>query len=335
MPQKILAPLDGSSLAEGVLPHILAYTRVNGTEVTLVRVLESPPGAVGQHDPVDWHLRKAEAQAYLERLGESLRPYDLTPHTDVLDGPVANRLIEYAQRNNFDLIALSSHGQSGLSGWTVSSVAQKIITRSRKSILLVPVYQMVGADPSPNLMAYPVRYQRILVPLDGSPRAECVLAKATALARFHEAELMLAYVVTPPHFFQRMPLTESDVTLMERVMERNQQEAERYFEQLRLRFDPPPQTRVVRGEHAPAALQHLVQNEAVDLIILSAHGHIHDDRRPYGQLAANLLTYGAVPIVVFQDLASHEIEPTAAERAYHTSELSAPTRLNPPQLVAA
>src|SRR6266498_523753 len=103
MPQKILAPRDGSRLAEGVLPYIVAFTRVNGTEVTLVRVIESAQTASDQTDPVDWHLRKVEARAYLERLADELRPFNLSIQTEVLEGPVADRLIEYAHRQEYDL----------------------------------------------------------------------------------------------------------------------------------------------------------------------------------------------------------------------------------------
>jgi nucleotide-binding universal stress UspA family protein len=334
MPQKILAPLDGSRLAESILPYIVAYTRVNGTEVTFVRVIESDPTAPDQNDPVDWHLRKVEARAYLDRLADELRPFGLSIQTEVLEGPIADRLIEFAQRQEYDLIALSSHGQSGLSGWTLGSVAQKVILRSRKSILLVPAYAD-GATTELNAELGALTFQRILVPLDGSQRAESVLAKASALARHHGAELLLIHVVTPPHLLQRMPLSEEDLALSDRIVERNQYEAERYFEQLSMRLEPTPQTRVLRGEHVPTELQRLIQQEAIDLVILTAHGHVHDDRRPYGNLATSLLTYGSAPLVVFQDLAPQEIEPTAAERAINALDFTSPQRLNPPQMVPA
>lgn len=334
MPQKILAPLDGSSLAQAVLPHIVAFTRVNGTEVTLVRVLESNTEVLAQLDPVDWQLRKAEAQAYLDEMAARLRAHDLSVETDVLEGPVADRIIEYVHKNGFDLVALSSHGRSGLSGWTVSSVAQKIVQRARRSIMLVPAY-CASVIERQNELTNGLRYRRILVALDGSPRAEHVLGKATGLARYHEAELLLLHVVTPPHLLQRMPLSDEDHDLIKRVVKRNRQEAERYFEQLRTRLSPEPQTYVLEGEHVPATVHGFIQNQEVDLVLLSAHGHVHPDRRPYGSLAHNLMTYAGVPVIVFQDLEEHEIEPTPAELAYEKVKFSSQGRLHPPQPVAA
>lgn len=332
MSQKILAPLDGSSLAEVVLPHIVAFTRVNGTEVTLVRVLENSNNAPAQLDPVDWQLGKAEAQTYLDQAAERLRLHDLRVTIEVLEGPPADRIVEYVNKNGFDLVALSSHGRSGLSGWTLSSVAQKIIQRARKSIFLVPAYQPGGSE---RRTAVPgdLRYRRLLVPLDGSPRAEHVLGKATALARYHKAELVLVHVVTPPNLLQRMPLTDEDYDLMERVAARNRQEAQRYFEQLQSRLSPKPQTYVLDGEHVPSTVQSFIAREGVDLVLLSAHGHIHEDRRPYGNLAYNLMTYGGVPVIVFQDLEQGEIERTFAELAVIDREPNSQNRLNVPQPV--
>lgn len=332
MPQRILAPLDGSSLAEAVLPHIIAFTRVNGTEVTLVCVLESSTGVPAQLDPVDWQLRKAEVQSYLDEMATLLRSHDLRVETDVLEGPVADRIIEYVHKNGFDLIALSSHGKSGLSGWTVSSVAQKIIQRARKSIMLIPAY-CASAGERQNMLSGEMRYRRILVALDGSPRAEHVLGKATALARYHGAELSLIHVVTPPHLLQRMPLSDEDRGLIERVVNRNRQEAERYFDQLRTRLSPEPQTYVLEGEHVPATVHSFIQDQDIDLVLLSAHGHVHQDRRPYGSLAYNLMTYAGVPVIVSQDLEEHEIEPTPAELAFEEATFHSQERLNMPQPV--
>lgn len=330
MPQKILAPLDGSSLACGVLPHIVALARLEDVQVGLIRVMEAPRHATAQLDPVDWQLRKAEAQAYLEEVASRLTAHGVEVAIEVLEGPTADRIIEYAHHNDFDLIALSSHGQSGLTGWTISSVAQKVVQRARQSILLVPAYHSSAMSCQDGDLGN-LRYQRILAPLDGSPRAEFILGRAELLARRHDAALLLAHVVTPPFMLQRMPLTDEDHELIRRVMERNRNEAERYLEQLKSRLSPEPCTYVIEHEHVPAALQDFIRKQGVDLVFLSAHGYVHEDKRPYGNLVANLMTYGAVPIIVIQDLAYEEIEPTQAELAFNAVEFGDRNRRNAPQ----
>jgi nucleotide-binding universal stress UspA family protein len=334
MAQKILAPLDGSLLAHSVLPHIVAFTRVNGTEVTLIRVLESNHANAAQIDPVDWHLRKVEAQAYLDELRNQLQAFNLEVQSEVLEGPAAERVIEYAQKHEYDLITLSSHGQSGLSGWPVGSVAQKIIQRSHKSVMLVPAYHNHALDSQESALNR-IHYQRILVPLDGSQRAEYVLTKAAALARYHEADLLLVHVVTPPNLLQRLPFTEEDHELIQRVVERNRREAERYFDQLKSRLSPDPQFHILEGEHVATALHNLIEQAGVDLLIMSAHGHVREHKWPYGPLATHLMTYSAIPLLIFQDLPAHEIEPTQAERLLQATGDYSHQRLNPPELVSA
>ncbi|MEZ4732783.1 MAG: universal stress protein [Caldilineaceae bacterium] len=98
---------------------------------------------------------------------------------------------------------------------------------------------------------------RIVVPLDGSPRAEHVLPNATALAcrKWHGAELHLVHAVARPTMIQRMPLTAEENALAEQLFERNQAQAQKYLEQLRSQLQPAPQIHVITGENIPAVLQ--------------------------------------------------------------------------------
>jgi nucleotide-binding universal stress UspA family protein len=314
MLDKILVPLDESTLAECTLPHVATIARVFDSQVTLLHVLErNDAQEQAQIDPLDWHLRKVEAQTYLDGLAERWRKLGLPVESLVLEGPAADRVIEHAYEQAFDLIALSSHGRSGLSGWNVSSVVQKVIHRAHKSILLVRAYQL---DEDCNGMQPTVaHYRRILAPLDGSQRAESVLPLAIRLAREHEAEFVVAHVVARPEMLQRTPLTTEDNELVERLIERNRTEAIRYFEQLQSRLPAASQTRLHIGDNVASALHHLVERDEIDLVMLSAHGYSGDSQRPYGGVVTSLITYGATPLLIFQDLPAREIELTKAEEA--------------------
>ncbi|MEZ4711766.1 MAG: universal stress protein [Caldilineaceae bacterium] len=312
MLEKILVPLDGSTLADAVLPHVVAITRINGSRVTLLHVVEEN-AAEAQIDPVDWRLRKTEAQAHLNETSKQLERFNLPAKPVVLEGPAAERIVEYAQKENFDLVALSTHGKSGLSSWNLSSVIHKVITRVHKSTLIVPAHSYVGHR-GPNDELYPVPYQNILAPLDGSTRAECILPLACALAQHHNANLILAHVVSPPEMIQRVPLSESDRDLANRLVERNRTEAQRYFEQLRTRLTPEPQIRILENNNVERTLLNLVEDEAIDLVLLAAHGYSNQNGRPYGRLAASFINYGGAPLYVHQDLDGNDIEPLYAER---------------------
>jgi hypothetical protein len=127
-------------------------------------------------DPLEWQLRRAEAESYLEGVRARLQEVGVAAQTKVLDGDAAEQILASARENQVGLAIISSHGQSGLSGWNVSSVVQKVIMRAPISLMIVRAYQPVQPDLGG------LRYRRMVVPLDSSPRAESVLPLAAALA---------------------------------------------------------------------------------------------------------------------------------------------------------
>ncbi len=302
MLNKILAPLDSSALAASVLPHALAIAQALGSHITLLQVLERPAAQAGILNPMDWQLHKIAAQSSLDAMGARVN-YSQTqqPSLVMLEGRAAESIIEYAQKDDFDLVVLSSHGQGGLSSSSVSNVAQTVIDRAHKSILLVRAGQACreqGADDWRNF-----RYRRILVALDGSPRAEAVLPVASVLAQHQGAELHLAHVVARPEMMQRMPLTPEDTALLDQIVERNQKQAIQYFAELQARLSPTPQLHIEVNQHVAAKLHSMVGQVGADLVILCAHGASGQPQWPYGNVATNFITYGTTPLLIWQDLA--------------------------------
>lgn len=308
---KILLPLDGSSLAEYVLPHVVAIARPWNAQVHVLRVLD-PSGVAnrpGSVDPFDWQIRKTEAETYVKTVSERLRQADVQASEAVLEGKAAEAVVEYSRLNEMDLILMSSHGQSGISGWNVSSVVQKIILRAQRSVMIVRAYQPTSADLTG------LNYRRILVALDGSQRAELVLAVAAALARSSEAEILAAHVVKPPEMPRRTPPTPEDVELANQVTERNRIEASRYLEELKRRLSELVETRLLVSENVSIALHELVDQEGVDLVVLSAHGYSGATQFPYGSTVVSFIAYGTTPLLVIQDVPPDRIQPTRAEIA--------------------
>jgi nucleotide-binding universal stress UspA family protein len=306
MLEKILIPLDGSVLADCVLPHTAAITQAADANVYFLHVLEA------EHDhpsnPLDWQLRKVEAQTHLEEVRTNWQQLGLTAETVLLEGKAADRIIEYAHQADVDLVVVSSHGQSGLTGWNISSVGQKIIHRVHKSILLVRAYQCESE-------AEMVKYGRILVPLDGSQRAESVLPIASQLAQFHGADLVLAHVITQPEMMQRTPLSTEDSQLVEELVARNRQKVANYFDDLRDHLPIEVEMRLINGHDVTTSLHDMVRQAEIDLVILNAHGGSGETQRPYGSIVSNFIDYGATALLILQDLSSAEIEPTEAEVA--------------------
>jgi nucleotide-binding universal stress UspA family protein len=314
--EKILVPLDGSTLAECVFPHVVAMARSLGAKVTLVNVCRPPAGDEEARavNALSWHFQTAEADAYLENISGHLAEAGLDVGVRRLDGKPAEQILTFAEQSQSDLIALSSHGRSGLTGWNVSSVVQKIIARARVSLLIVRAYRPVAPQLSE------LAYSRLLCPLDCSQRAEHPLPLASILARSHGAKLILAHVIRRPEMPRRRPLSGEEREARERVVELNRTAAGRYLDELRSAMageQVDVQTRLLLSDEPAQALRDLVKEEQIDLVIMSAHAYTGSTGTTYGSLALSFIAHGTTPLLIAQDLPPHEIGPTEAEILAH------------------
>jgi len=309
--KRILIPLDSSKLAECVLPHMVAIARICEPEVQLMRVSE-PFGVTARLrmiDPVDWQIRKAEAESYLSEIASRLQNAGLRVSIHLYDGRPAEQIIEVAHSWDADLILMSSHGQSGISPWNVSSVVQQVILRAHRSLMIIRAYQPVTADLTG------LCYRKIFLPLDGSQRAEMSLTVAQSLARAHSSEILAAHIVRQPELPRRTSASQEDLLLVNQLTERNQAEAIKYLEDLKSRIDVTIQTKLEVSPSISRSLHQIADENDVDLTIISAHGYSGDTRWPYGSVGLGFIVYGSTPLLILQDLPTNRIEPTQAEIA--------------------
>ena len=154
MYEKIIVPLDGSKLAESVLPHVEEIATKCGGEVTLITVTERIQGFAITEDrsqPLGVRLAPQAAgkqekagQKYLTRVAEGLKTKGVKVKTEVLLGNPAEEIIINAKTEGGDLIIIASHGRSGLSRWTHGSVADKVLKATH-----VPVLMVRALNPAP------------------------------------------------------------------------------------------------------------------------------------------------------------------------------------------
>lgn len=300
----VLVPLDGSPLAEGALAWAVAVAQALPARVTLLRVLEKPSISCStshHHDAVDWEMRRVEAQSQLTRIDRELKARALTSSIELLEGRPAEQIINFAMAQHVDLVVLSSHGEGGLTGWALSSTVSMVVARTHNSVLLVPARATEGRRIGE------VQIRRLLVPLDCSPRAECILPLATALSRAHDAEIILAHVVPEPEMPRRLPPSGEDLAIASALTERNRVEAERYLGELRDRLveqNLRVRTRIVVSSQRARAIRAMADETGVDIVMVSAHGRTGDPTERYGSIAARLLEQSRRPILVLQDLGS-------------------------------
>jgi nucleotide-binding universal stress UspA family protein len=314
--ERILVPLDGSQLAECVLPHAVAIAQAFGSRLLLLQAVDCPQtdaDPVRAVDPLHWQIHKTEARAYLAAIAVRLQEAGLTVEEHMLEGQPAESIVRFAQNRDVDLVLLSSHGLSGLSRWNVSSVAQKVIFQVSKPVMIVRAYHVATDDVTG------LTYKRIMVPVDGSLRAEYVLPFAAHLARSHDARLMLAHVIKRPRVFEPSSLLEEEGRMVQRLEAHNRIEADRYLKQLIVRLDYAAEPWLLDDEDTASALHDLIDREDVDLIILNAHGYTRGIYWPYSTLALSFIAYGTRPLLIVQDLLPGEVERTQAEIAARES----------------
>ncbi|MFO7996289.1 MAG: universal stress protein [Dehalococcoidia bacterium] len=140
MYQKMLVPLDGSKLAECVLPHVKSIASGCGIkEVVLLRVVEpTPPEAPPAMDfeAVQKAALKA-AEEYLAKIRAELSKEGLDVEAKVLTGRPAETIADFAQHNKVDIVAIATHGRSGISRWVFGSVADRLVRSLSAPVLLI------------------------------------------------------------------------------------------------------------------------------------------------------------------------------------------------------
>ena len=136
--KKILVPLDGSKLAEKILPQVEELVKFSGAEVHLLRVVmtyDIDP----QKDKEHLQKLSGEAQEYLDQVAARLKKSGIQVSATVTHGKDAVQICDYASEKKFHLIAMSTHGRSGLGRWTRGSVADKVLHCSSVPVMLFRV----------------------------------------------------------------------------------------------------------------------------------------------------------------------------------------------------
>ena len=137
--KKILIPVDGSSFSEAVLPHAQTLAKKYDATVHLLRVqspdpYEPPWGAAVTAIPEPLQVRPADQ---LELLAQRLKIEGVSTSIEVAEGHTAEAILDCAKHSHADLIAMTTHGRSGLSRWWLGSVADKVVRASHIPVLLV------------------------------------------------------------------------------------------------------------------------------------------------------------------------------------------------------
>jgi nucleotide-binding universal stress UspA family protein len=293
--KRILVPLDGSSLAESVLPLARFIAEQYGATLILFHVVEkAAPGAIhGEH-----HLQDVrEAKAYLEDAARQVSSVGVTILQNVHEvqtAGVAQMISDHVGELQADLVVLCAHGHGGLRDAVSGSIAQQVIRQVTVPVAFVrPNHGNVfGKD----------GVHQLLLPLDGSQAHEVAIPVAVSLAQTCAATVRLLTVVPTNDTLSvkeaitgRVSPRATALTLDIRA-----QQAEEYLRQVSRNFSAqsvPATTQVSRGDPLTKLMESL-SAEQVDLVIMATHGHSSIDAHWEGSLTPRFLPKTPVPVIL-------------------------------------
>ncbi len=294
----ILVPLDGSSLAEDVLGPVESFGRHHGSRVTLLHVVEreAPKTVHGES-----HLRDvAEAMAYLEAIGESMRAAGIDVETHVHERSVEDvpaAIDAHAHEYDADLIAMCKHGRSGIRQRLVGSIAQHILRGGGTPMLL--------RTPRSSSERSPFELKNVLVPIDFEHNTEAVLDFACGLAVPYKAQLSIMTAVasateggTESAVARLLPGAAAAAAAMA-----YEDAAERLDGEARRLEDGGAMVRtVLRSEEPFAAILREAADISADIVVLATHARTGFEAWYEGSTAERVISGGEHTLLLLREL---------------------------------
>ncbi len=282
--KKILVPLDGSTLSDHILEQVDRLLVREDAEVRLLRVL--PP--VDYEAAPDQRLSVLEAQRHLGACREELSARGASVTSVALaNGDPAGKILEYADKYRPSLIAMSTHGRTGLKRWSRGSVAERVLRHSPFPVLLWnPFHPGRGG-------AKGRRIGTILVPLDGSARSAGILPLVREVARSFGAQVVLLHVTELYPAVGDVPVLQLPPTPAQvaRSLARYRKVLKGVTVRIRSELGTPA-----------ASILEAARKEKVDLIAMTTHGRSGVTRWAFGSVAEQVLRHCPYPVLAQREV---------------------------------
>jgi nucleotide-binding universal stress UspA family protein len=317
----ILVPLDGSAFGELALPLALSIAERQRAELELVHVFEETPPSLVQGAPaldpgLDRDLKR-DRESYLQSVAGWVRRSTAIPVTaTLLEGTdVASVLAEHIARRHADLVAMTTHGRSGISRLWMGSVAIDVVRHSASPVLVIRPAESGSRDE-------PARpFRRVLVPLDGSPADDDAVDDLLAVAGADDAEFTLLHVIVPVVYLTEPPqvavLTEVELETA----------AERYLEETARKLRPrgfAVTTRVVTHTQPARAILEYATEWGAGLVAMEAHTRTALERLLLGSTTDKVIRASHVPVLVHRPRVDADESASPASAGARTTTSSRP-----------
>jgi nucleotide-binding universal stress UspA family protein len=309
--QTILVPLDGSPFGECALPLALGLARRAGARLRVVHahetvVLAYADTAVGWDATLDEALQARE-RAYLEQVVRRLHEATAVPVTGALvEGPVADGLVQEAKGAGADLVVMTTHGRGALARVWLGSVADELVRR-----MAIPLLFVRPQEDRLDFAREPV-FQHVLIALDGSSLGEQILDPAAVLAKLEGAACTLLRAIKPMVIGNvnsvdpaLSGLDRQVLSDLQALHEQDRVRAQDYLEGIAGRFQTQgvrTEMCVVVHEQPAVAILDEVKARHADLVALATHGRGSLQRLLLGSVTDKVLRGAGVPVLLHHPL---------------------------------
>ena len=296
MYEKILVALDGSQFSEAILPYARLLADKLKLDVELIHVIDAdlptPTSAAGQARYQEvMAMENEKGRAYLETIAASFAPATKI-QCSVAPGNPAEVIVDKAAADRQTLIAMTTHGRSGINRWLIGSVADKVLHGAANPLLLVRAGETAAVQGA-------AAWQRMIVPLDGSPLAERVIAHAAELARPLGLEIVLMRVFGVP-----TPVFAEDYgPYVEELWTQLEDEAQKYLTEKKQQLLAQGLTNVVTIVTAGFPAEKIIDaaRERKDaLVAMSTHGRSGFNRFVMGSVTDRVVRHSGDPVLIIR-----------------------------------
>lgn len=283
MYESILLPVDGSQHANRIVNHAAELAQRTEATIQVVFVADTTRDSLTVVGGNVVDALEREGESIVADVADTLEALDVEYGTDIVQGSPAPTIVDYAERYDYDLVVLPTHGRSGISRYLLGSVTEKVVRLSD-----VPV--LTARMQSDERLRFP--YENILVPTDGSPASIAAAGHGLALASTLDATVHTLSVVNDtslgPDVRSALTVEEREQPAVEAVEDVAAEAAEYELSDVRTSVEHGPPATLIREQ---------IETNDIHALVMGSSGRRGVDRILLGSVAEKTVRSAPVPVI--------------------------------------
>lgn len=279
MYDRILFPTDGSDGATAVLDHVLDVAATHSATLHVLYVADTTHQSATRVGGTVVDALEREGEQLVEETAKRAAERDVPTVTDVLQGGVSGTITAYAEEHDIDIVAMPTHGRTGLERMLLGSVTERVLRSATVPVLVFPP----DAEPT----SYP--YRSVLVPTDGSECASVALDHVAGTVQSEE---------TAVHVLSVVDIASLGIDVRSQLqVDALEKRAQQVVDSARSSIAASTIGAVEHGPSVYEAILSYVDDHGVDLVVMGTHGRTGVNRYLLGSVTEKVVRTAPVPVL--------------------------------------